>query len=159
METADRTITILMADDDADDQLIAREALDEARVKADLVFVRDGEDLLDYLKRRGAYQDPARSPRPGLILLYLNMPKKDGREALKEIKSDPALRSIPVVVLTTSCADEDVFRTYDLGGNSFVTKPTSFDALVGIMRTLVKYWFEIAALPAGDHDAEGTSRR
>lgn len=159
METADRPITILMADDDADDQLMAREALDEARVKADLVIVQDGEELLDYLNRRGRYRDPARSPRPGLILLDLNMPKKDGREALKEIKSDPALRSIPVVVLTTSRADEDVYRTYDLGGNSFVTKPTSFDDLVGIMRTLVKYWFEIAALPAGDQDAEGMPKR
>jgi CheY-like chemotaxis protein len=159
METADRPITILMADDDADDQLMAREALDEARVKANLVYVQDGEDLLDYLNRRGRYRDPVRSPRPGLILLDLNMPKKDGREALKEIKSDPALRSIPVVVLTTSRADEDVYRTYDLGGNSFVTKPTSFDDLVGIMRTLVKYWFEIAALPAGDQDAEGMPKR
>jgi CheY-like chemotaxis protein len=110
--------------------------------------VENGEELMDYLHRRGAFADPARSPRPGLILLDLNMPRKDGREALAEIKSDPALRQIPVVVLTTSKAEEDIYRTYDLGVNSFITKPVTFDGLVNVMRTLGTYWFEIVELPA-----------
>ena len=147
MEPAEKPVMILMADDDADDRLMTREALQEARIAADVYFVEDGEDLIDFLRHRGKYGDAGKAPRPGLILLDLNMPKKDGREALKEIKSDPDLRSIPVVILTTSGAEEDIRRIYDIGGNSFVTKPASFDRLVEIMSTVVKYWFEISALP------------
>ena len=142
-----KPITILLADDDADDRMLARDALKESRLANDLRFVENGEELLDYLHRRGAYADPAISPTPGLILLDLNMPRKDGREALREIKSDPALRHIPIVVLTTSKAEEDIYRTYDLGVNSFITKPVTFDGLVNVMRTLGTYWFEIVVLP------------
>jgi CheY-like chemotaxis protein len=136
-----------MADDDEDDCMLAREALAESRLANDLHIVRDGEELMDYLYQRGRYADPKSSPRPGLILLDLNMPKKDGREALKEIKNDPELRQIPVVVLTTSKAEEDIYRTYDLGANSFIIKPMTFAALVEVMRTIGKYWFEIVELP------------
>lgn len=148
-----RAITILMADDDADDRLLARDALDESRVANDLRFVEDGEELMDYLLRRGEYADPARSPRPGLILLDLNMPRKDGREALGEIKAHPDLRRIPVVVLTTSRQEEDVARSYDLGANSFISKPVTFQGLVETMRALGRYWVEIVALP-GDGEEE-----
>ncbi len=142
-----KMITILMADDDEDDCLLTREAFEEARLANDLRFVANGEELMDYLYRRGAYGDPTSSPRPGLILLDLNMPRKDGREALREIKSDPELRKIPVVVLTTSKAEEDIFRSYDLGVNSFITKPIGFEGMVAIIQTLGRYWFEIVELP------------
>ena len=140
-------IVILMADDDADDRMLTKDALAESRVLNDLRFVEDGEELLDYLKGRGAYTDRARWPRPGLILLDLNMPKKDGREALKEIKADPDLRRIPIVVMTTSKAEEDIFRSYDLGASSFITKPVTFEGLVQVMRIVGRYWFEIVELP------------
>ena len=141
-------ITILLADDDADDRMMAAEALEESRLANDLRFVEDGEELMDYLHRRGKYSAPETSPRPGLILLDLNMPRKDGREALQEIKAEPDLRMIPVIVLTTSKAEEDIYRTYDLGVNSFITKPVNFESLVNVMKTLGKYWFEIVELPA-----------
>ncbi len=143
-----KPITILIADDDADDRMMAKEALDESRLANDLRFVEDGEELMDYLHRRNKYQRPADAPRPGLILLDLNMPKKDGREALKEIKDDAELRQIPVVVLTTSKAEEDIYRTYNLGVNSFITKPVMFESLVEVMKALSKYWFEIVELPS-----------
>jgi two-component system, response regulator len=142
-----RPITILLADDDADDRMMAGEALAESRLANDLRFVEDGEELMDYLHRRGRYAEPADAPRPGLILLDLNMPRKDGREALREIKGDPVLRKIPVVVLTTSQAEEDIYRTYDLGVNSFITKPVMFESMVAVMKALGKYWFEIVELP------------
>ena len=142
-----RPITILLADDDADDRMMAGEALAESRLANDLRFVEDGEELMDYLHRRGRYASPADAPRPGLILLDLNMPRKDGREALSEIKGDPELRKIPVVVLTTSQAEEDIYRTYDLGVNSFITKPVMFESMVGVMKALGRYWFEIVELP------------
>ena len=148
-----RPITILMADDDADDRQLTKDAFEESRVVNDLRFVEDGVELLDYLKRRGKYADPVSSPRPGLILLDLNMPKKDGREALAEIKADESLRRIPVVVLTTSKDEEDIFRTYDLGVSSFITKPVTFAGLVDVMRSWTRYWFEIVELPNGNgHD-------
>ena len=143
-------IKILMADDDADDRFMAQEALDEAKLKNELFFVQDGEELMDFLLHRGRYGDPQSSPRPGLILLDLNMPRKSGREALQEIKSHPELRRIPIVVLTTSKAEEDILKTYDLGVNSFITKPVSFDGLVEVMKTISKYWFEIVILPVGE---------
>ena len=140
-------MVILMADDDADDRLLAKDALAECQLAGDLHFVENGEELLDYLHRRGKYTQLAESPRPGLILLDLNMPKKDGREALREIKADPALRKIPVVVLTTSKADPDIGRIYELGANSFISKPVSFESLVDVMKTIGRYWFEIVELP------------
>ena len=148
MNTSGRAITILMADDDADDRMFAKDALKEARLANDIHFVEDGEELMDYLRHRGKYAELNGSPKPGLILLDLNMPRKDGREALKEIKEDEELKRIPVVVLTTSKAQEDIYRTYDLGVSSYITKPVSFDGLVDIMKTLGKYWFEIVSLPS-----------
>lgn len=142
-----KSIVILMADDDADDRLLAKDALNECKITNALHFVENGEELLDYLRQEGKYATLANTPRPGLILLDLNMPRKDGREALQEIKADPRLRSIPVVVLTTSKADTDISRIYDLGANSFITKPVSFDALIKVMGDLVHYWFELVELP------------
>jgi CheY-like chemotaxis protein len=149
MKNEIKPITLLVADDDADDRLMIREALEENRLANNLKFVQDGEELMDYLLRRGTYSDPESSPRPGLILLDLNMPKKDGREALREIKGIDHLKGIPVVVLTTSKAEEDVYRTYNLGVNSFISKPVTFDSLVSITRDLGRYWFEIVELPTG----------
>jgi CheY-like chemotaxis protein len=140
-------IVILMADDDADDRLLTQDAMTDARVINDLHFVTDGEELMEYLYRRGRYADAVSAPRPGLILLDLNMPKKDGREALKEIKADPDLRRIPVVILTTSKAEEDIYRSYDLGANSFITKPVTFEGLVELMRVMGRYWIEFVELP------------
>ena len=142
-----RQITILMADDDPDDRLLAKSAFAASHLANDLRFVMDGQELLDYLKRRGKYADPATSPRPGLILLDLNMPRKDGREALSEIKDDPALQTIPIVVMTTSKAEEDIYRSYAVGASSFITKPVSFEGLIDVIKTLGHYWFEIVALP------------
>lgn len=146
MKQAGDPIVILMADDDEDDRLLTRDALVESRVANDLRFVEDGEALMDYLQRRGQYADPAASPRPGLILLDLNMPRKDGREALREIKADPELRRIPVVILTTSKAEEDVYRSYDVGANSYITKPVTFDGLIELMKTLGRYWVEFVEI-------------
>ncbi len=142
-----QSITILMADDDPDDCVLVKDAFAESRVANDLRFVRDGEELMDYLRHRGKHKSLKASPRPGLILLDLNMPRKDGREALKEIKSDPALRSIPVVILTTSKDEEDILRSYDTGANSYITKPVTFKGLVEVIGSLGQYWFEIVDLP------------
>lgn len=151
-----RALTLLCAEDDADYRLLTRRALKASRFVNDLRFVEDGEELMDYLKRRGKYVDPTSSPRPGLILLDLNMPKKDGREALAEIKNDADLRGIPVVVLTTSGAEEDVLRSYGLGASSYIRKPVNMTALVDIMSTLGHYWFEIVELlPDAADDAAG----
>jgi CheY-like chemotaxis protein len=146
-ETSD-SITILMADDDADDRMMAQDAMRENRLENSFRCVEDGQELMDYLTRSGKYARQ-HAPRPGLILLDLNMPRKDGRQALSEIKSDPELRRIPVVILTTSKTEEDVLRSYDLGANSFITKPVTFDRLVAIVRTLGNYWFKIVELPEG----------
>lgn len=140
-------IVILMAEDDADDRLLVREAFEESRLVNELRFVEDGEELLDYLKGRGRFAGEGSAPRPGLILLDLNMPRKDGREALREIKEDADLRRIPVVVMTTSKAEEDIFRSYDLGASSFITKPVTFERLVDLMKTLGQYWIEFVELP------------
>ena len=142
-------VTILMADDDPDDRLMAEKALRESRLTNGLMFVVDGEELMDYLHHRGKYADAAQYPLPGLILLDLNMPKKDGREALAEIKADPNLRRIPVVILTTSKAEEDILRSYDLGVNSYITKPVSFQGLAEALKILNQYWFELVKLPTG----------
>jgi CheY-like chemotaxis protein len=156
MDRERKPVVILVADDDEDDRLMARDALEEARLANELRFVEDGEELLEYLRHQGRYAEPGSSPRPGLILLDLNMPRKDGREAIRDIKADPELRQIPVVVLTTSKADEDIQRTYDLGVNSFITKPVSFGSLVEIMRTLGKYWFQIVELPPEREEGEAS---
>lgn len=147
MKVHSNPITILIAEDDPDDRLLAREALKESRLANAVHFVEDGEQLLDYLNNRGPFADEDNFQKPGLILLDLNMPKKDGREALREIKTNPLMRHIPIVVLTTSKSEEDILRSYDLGVNSFVTKPVTFERLVEVMCMLQKYWFEIVELP------------
>jgi len=140
--------TILVCDDDEDDRMLTRQALEHAHVSSNVRFVVDGEQLLDYLYRRGEFAgEPGKAPRPGLILLDLNMPKMDGREALKAIKEDPTLQDIPVVVLSTSRLDEDLVRSYRLGVNSFITKAVSFSGLVETMKVLCRYWLEIVELP------------
>ena len=136
-------IVLLMAEDDEDDRLLTRDAFAESRLKNELRFVEDGVELLSYLRREGKYAD---APRPGVILLDLNMPRKDGREALQEIKADPDLRRIPIVVMTTSSAEEDIVRSYDLGASSYITKPVTFEGLVEVMRGFGRYWIEIVEL-------------
>lgn len=148
MTASSRPIVILMAEDDPEDCMLAKFAFEEHRVANELKIVEDGEELMDYLHRRGRFSAPQDAPRPGLILLDLNMPRKDGREALQEIKADPLLRRIPVVVLTSSKAEEDIFRSYDLGANSFITKPVTFEGLVYVVKTLSQYWFEVVELPS-----------
>jgi two-component system response regulator len=154
MTNTRKPITILMAEDDPDDRQMTREAFEESHLANDLRFVGDGVELLDYLHHRGKYSDPASSPRPGLILLDLNMPKKDGREALREIKADPRLRNIRVVILTTSKAEEDILRSYDLSASSYITKPVTFEALLDVVKTLGKYWLEIVELPGEDNGVQ-----
>ena len=141
-------ITILMADDDADDRRLTQEALEEGRLINDVRFVDNGEELVDYLKKQGKFAPPAEAPRPGLILLDLNMPRKDGRTVLKEIKSDPDLRQIPVVVLTTSKADEDIYKSYDLGVNSYIVKPVNFESFVKAVQELGVYWVLLNQSPS-----------
>lgn len=135
-----------MAEDDPDDRMLARDALSESKLANDLHFVENGEELMDYLYQRGKYNQE-NAPRPGLILLDLNMPKKDGREALREIKADPELKRIPVIVLTTSNATEDISKSYDYGVNSFITKPVTFRDLLKVVKTIGNYWFGIVELP------------
>ena len=147
-----KPITILMADDDPDDRALTREAFAENHLANDLRFVEDGEELLDYLHRRGKYAAPADAPRPGLILLDLNMPRLDGREALKEIRADPKFRGIRVIIMTTSKAEEDVVRSYDLSAASYITKPVTFDRLVDVVKALGRYWLEIVELPPNGDD-------
>ena len=148
MNQETNTLTILMADDDPDDRFLVREAFSEIRQANPLAFVKDGQELMDYLFRRGQYRQPGLAPRPALILLDLNMPRMDGREALQQIKADGDLRRIPVVALTTSQAEEDILRTYDLGVAGYVVKPVSFNGLVDVIQSLTQYWFEIVKLPA-----------
>ncbi len=150
MKDPGKAITIIMADDDPDDRELAREAFEECRLANDVHFVEDGEELMEYLCRKGRYLTVPEAPLPALILLDLNMPRKDGREALKEIKSHPDLKRIPIVVLTTSKAEEDILRTYDLGVNSYITKPVTFESLVDTIKVLGKYWFEIVELPPAE---------
>jgi two-component system response regulator len=142
------TVRILIADDDEDDLLLIADAFEEARLTNPIDFVKDGEELMHYLRKEGQYADTDDIPLPGIILLDLNMPKKDGRTALKEIREDPKLHKIPIIVLTTSKSKEDILKTYDLGVNSFITKPVTFDRLVEVVRVLRKYWIEIVAIPA-----------
>jgi two-component system, response regulator len=150
MSRHEGSFTVLVAEDDPDDRLLLREAWQECRLPHALRFVSDGEELVDYLKRHGRFPDPGAAPRPDLILLDLNMPRMDGREALRAIKSDPALRAIPVIVLTTSEAEEDIVLIYDRGGSSFIVKPTAFDRLVDMVRTIDAYWLSLVELAASE---------
>jgi CheY-like chemotaxis protein len=155
-KTADpNSMVILMADDDDDDFLLTQKALNESKLLNRLFRVNDGEELLEYLLGKGKYADKQSYPRPGVILLDLNMPRKDGREALKEIKSHASLCDIPVVIFTTSKAEEDIYKSYKLGVNSFITKPVTFESLIQVMKTLGKYWFEIVELPRTAADGTG----
>jgi two-component system response regulator len=140
-------VTLLCAEDDADDRVLVQDALEQSGLASDLHFVADGEELMDYLLREGRYSDPDTSPRPHLVLLDLNMPRMDGREALARIRSEPTLRTLPVVVLTTSSAAEDVERVYELGANSYTVKPASFDGLVHLVTELGRYWLGVVELP------------
>jgi len=142
-----KTYTILMAEDDSDDLSLIRDAFNETRFDGEIRAVNDGEELLEYLNIRGKFTDPSQCPKPDLILLDLNMPRKDGREALAEIKTDPNLRAIPIVVLTTSNSEEDIIRSYILGANSYITKPMTYDGLIKTVETLGHYWFKTAKLP------------
>lgn len=146
-----KPITILMADDDDDDRLMTKDALHESRVLNDFFVVRDGVELMDYLRHEGEFTDKLRSPRPDLILLDLNMPRKDGREALLDIKSDPNLRAIPVVILTTSKQEQDKIKGYHLGAASYISKPVTFEGLVDLMKVMGKYWVEFVELPELDN--------
>ncbi len=140
-------LPILMVDDDQDDRMMAEKALRKNRVVNPIIFLADGEEVMDYIKRKGKFSDPATSIRPCFILLDLNMPRMDGRKALLFLKSDSQLKKIPVVVLSTSSAEEDILRSYNLGANSFITKPVTFDGLVSTMESLKNYWLEIVELP------------
>lgn len=142
-----RSVVILLADDDPDDREMTRRALEKNQLASEFYTVGDGEELLDFLHQRGRYAPPAIAPTPTLILLDLNMPKKDGREALAEIKEDPRLRRIPIVVMTTSKRAQDISRTYELGGNSFISKPVTLAALTEVTQVLGKYWFQTVTLP------------
>ena len=148
------TITILCADDDPEDRMLLKDALKEARITDAPRFVENGQELMDYLCYRGEH-NPGNAPRPDVILLDLNMPKKGGHEALREIKADPNLRHIPIVALTTSRAEEDIFCTYNLGVNSYITKPAKFESLVEAMQALGRYWFQTVELPAKKNRAVG----
>jgi len=145
--TLKRPAIILLAEDDLGDQELTKRALEEGKIENELYIVKDGEEALDYLFRRGRYTDPETSPRPDLFLLDLNMPKIDGRQVLEQIRSIHELRNIRVVVLTTSRLEEDITRSYDLGVHSYITKPVDLDQFFNVVRTLEEYWFQIVVLP------------
>ena len=147
MNSSSQPIRIVVADDDADDRMMIKDAFDESKLGNPVDFVEDGVELLEYLNRQGKWTHLTNQPFPGFILLDLNMPRKDGRTVLKEIKESSELHRIPIVILTTSKAEEDIIRTYNLGVNSFICKPVSFDKLVDIVKTVGHYWIEIVALP------------
>ena len=140
-------VRIVVADDDADDRMMIKDAFEASKLANEVDFVEDGVLLLEYLRREGKWSKLAGEPYPGFILLDLNMPRKDGRTVLKEIRNDPILHRIPIVILTTSKAEEDIIKTYNLGVNSFICKPVSFEKLVEIVKTVGHYWIEIVQLP------------
>ena len=157
MSNDNRLFTILMVDDDPDDRLLFKEACEEVRLRNPLEFLENGEQLLDYLKRRGNYADQKDKPYPGIVLLDLNMPLKDGREALEEIKADPDLRHIPVIILTTSKDEDDILSSYGLGASSYIVKPISLDRLMRVVNSIGEYWVQIVEVPDqsdGDEDDE-----
>jgi CheY-like chemotaxis protein len=140
-------VVILVAEDDDDDIMLIKRGFKEARLLNTIYCVKDGEELMDYLNRSGQYRDQNKSPRPGLILLDLNMPNKDGRKALEEIKSDDRLKSIPVIILTTSKAEEDILRSYDIGANAFVMKPVGLEDFMSAVKLIGEYWLQLVELP------------
>ena len=154
MNNKSRIPLIILADDDTEDIFLIQKAFNESLFEGEIRFVNNGEELLDYLKARGRYNDPDLYPKPDLILLDLNMPKLDGREALIEIKKDVKLRSLPIVIFTTSNNEEDIIRSYELGANSYITKPVTFEGLIKIADALGKYWFQISKLPLSHWDTE-----
>jgi CheY-like chemotaxis protein len=147
MSKGSKSIIMMYAEDDPEDRMLLKDAWEESDLPNELHFVEDGEGLMDYLYRRGKYAELSGQPLPGLILLDLNMPKKDGREALGEIKEDPNLRRIPIVVLTTSREEEDIIRSYDMGVSGFIIKPVTFESLCEMIKGVSKYWFDIVELP------------
>jgi len=151
MNDENSNLMVLIADDDEDDRLMIKDAFADSGLKNPLIFVDNGEELMHYLKHTEKYSRLPEVQLPALILLDLNMPKKDGREALAEIKNDQALKTIPVVVLTTSNSKEEINRIYSLGANSFIVKPNSFDLLINIIKTLKQYWFDVIELPSRDN--------
>lgn len=151
MSTENSLFTILMVDDDPDDRLLFKEACEEVRLRNPLEFLENGEQLVDYLKRQGAYAHLKGEPFPGIVLLDLNMPLKDGREALEEVKADPELRHIPIIVLTTSKSEDDILSSYGLGASSYIVKPISLDRLMRVVNSIGEYWVQIVEVP----DAEG----
>ena len=150
MSDQNQLITVLTAEDDPDDRAMVKEAFQKSGQNNSLFFVQDGIELLQYLRKLGRYSAPISTPRPDLILLDLNMPRMDGRQALAEIKADPDLRSIPVVVLTISNIQDDILHTYDLGGAGFIIKPESFEGMVEMVNGLSQYWFEVVELASGN---------
>lgn len=146
MTNEKRQFTILIVEDDPVDTELLIEALQDDRLVNEVKYVRDGTELMNYLRQENGFRDKSQSPRPDLILLDLNLPKMDGREALKEVKSDPNFRRIPVIVMTTSKSEEDIYLSYNLGANSYIVKPFSFDSMVEIIRSVKKYWFDIVEL-------------
>lgn len=154
MENENRLFTILMVDDDPDDRLLFKEACEEVRLRNPLQFLENGEQLVDFLKRKGNYASHADEPYPGIILLDLNMPLKDGREALEEIKADKDLRHIPIIVLTTSKDEDDILSSYGLGASSYIVKPISLDRLMRVVNSIGEYWVEIVEVPSLDTEDE-----
>ena len=152
MSQDNRLFTILMVDDDPDDRLLFKEACEEVRLRNPLEFLENGEQLVDYLKRRGTYSDLEGEPYPGIILLDLNMPLKDGREALEEIKNDAELRHIPIIILTTSKDEDDILSSYGLGASSYIVKPISLDRLMRVVNSIGEYWVQIVEVPPSDED-------
>ena len=144
MMTKADLIEVLLVEDDEGDVVMTREALAEGKVVNRLHVVGDGVEAIEFLRREGTYAD---APRPDLILLDLNLPRRDGREVLAEVKGDPELRRIPVVVLTTSQAEEDILRSYDLHANAYVTKPVDFDRFVEVVRQVDEFFFTVVRLP------------
>jgi CheY-like chemotaxis protein len=140
-------IKILLVEDNVQDIEITQRAFAKGRVRNELTVVRDGEEAIEYLYHRGKYQDPATSPRPGMILLDLNLPKVGGLEVLQQIKKDDQLKQIPVIVLTVSQREEDVVRSYDLGVNTYIQKPVEFDNFMRVVNAVHEYWILIATLP------------
>lgn len=142
-----RSAIILLVEDDLEDQRLTKRAFKASKLRNEVYTVNDGEEALDYLYHRGAYASPGVAPRPDMILLDLNMPKLDGRAVLDTIKQDPKLRSIPVVVLTTSSQEEDIARSYELGVNSYITKPVRMEGFLEAIKALEHYWFNLVVLP------------
>lgn len=140
-----RPIEILLVEDNEGDVRLTREALSEAKVRNNLAVVRDGVEALEYLRRPGP--EGIKPPRPDLILLDLNLPKKDGREVLSELKNDPALRRLPVVVLTTSSSEKDILESYDLHANCYITKPVDLDQFINVVTHIEDFWLTIVKLP------------